>query len=205
MSGQLRPGTFIRQDRIAEELQLSGTPVREGLMALRGEGFVVLKPRRGFVVAPLSGRDIHDLFVAQALLAGELAARATDELDPAAIASLEEIDGDVNRAAANGDVAEVERLNHEFHRFINLRADSARLSWMLSVSVRFAPRRFYATIPGWAEASARDHEAVLSAFRAGDAEAARTAMRTHVEHAGVLLAQHFDRPDNPAGTAPTSG
>ena len=45
MSGNLRPGEFIRQERIADELELSATPVREGLLSLRGEGFVELKPR----------------------------------------------------------------------------------------------------------------------------------------------------------------
>ena len=63
MSGNLRPGEFIRQERIADELQLSATPVREGLLLLRGEGFLELKPRRGFVVAPLVGlrraRPVH--------------------------------------------------------------------------------------------------------------------------------------------------
>src|ERR1700728_2398733 len=76
MSGHLQPGDFIRQERIADELELSATPVREGLLCLKGEGFVQLKPRRGFVVAPLSAADIRDLFTAQALLAGELVGRA---------------------------------------------------------------------------------------------------------------------------------
>ncbi|MHB8463930.1 MAG: GntR family transcriptional regulator [Acidimicrobiales bacterium] len=194
VSGQLRPGDFIRQDRIAEELDLSGTPVREGLMALRGEGFVLLLPRRGFVVAPLSGKDIHDLFTAQALLAGELVARATGRIDEQGRDELGRIDAAINLAAAAADVDEVERLNHAFHRLVNLAADSPKLSWMLSVSVRFAPRRFYATIPGWAEASARDHASILAAVRAGDAEAARAAMHRHIEHAGRLLAAHFDDP-----------
>jgi DNA-binding GntR family transcriptional regulator len=74
VSGQLRSGQFIRQEQIAEELELSATPVREGLLTLKGEGFVQLKPRRGFVVAPLSAADVRDLFTAQELLAGELVA-----------------------------------------------------------------------------------------------------------------------------------
>src|ERR1700730_12986054 len=81
MSGRLRPGEFIRQEQIAEELELSATPVREGLLTLKGEGFVQLKPRRGFVVAPLSAADVRDLFTAQELLAGELVYRAAGRID----------------------------------------------------------------------------------------------------------------------------
>ncbi|MCU4186659.1 GntR family transcriptional regulator [Acidiferrimicrobium sp. IK] len=89
LSGHLRPGAFIRQEKIAEDLGLSATPVREGLLALRGEGFVLLRPRRGFVVAPLDASDIRDLFTAQALIAGEMAACAARRLDGTRIEELE--------------------------------------------------------------------------------------------------------------------
>ena len=47
MSGQLRPGEFIRLDSVAQQLGTSVTPVREALVLLRGEGMVRLIPRRG--------------------------------------------------------------------------------------------------------------------------------------------------------------
>src|SRR6201996_5420297 len=138
MSGNLRSGDFIRQERIAEELQLSHTPAREGLLSLRGEGFLELKPRRGFVVAPLSAADVRDLFTAQALLAGELVSRATLQMDPDALRQLTEVHEALRRAAAAGDGDLVERLNHDFHRRINRAAGSPRLAWMLSISTRLA-------------------------------------------------------------------
>jgi DNA-binding GntR family transcriptional regulator len=191
ISSRLRPGEFIRQERIAEELGLSATPVREGLLALKGEGFVWLKPRRGFVVAPLSAADVVDLFAAQALLAGELVARASARLDQPGMQGLDQLHRDLRKAATVGDGDLVEQLNHEFHRVINLAAGSPRLAWMLSITAKFAPRRFFATIPGWPRASAQDHAAILSALRKGDAEAARKAMTRHIENAGELLADHF--------------
>ncbi|MGV9423341.1 GntR family transcriptional regulator [Streptomyces sp. NPDC003656] len=75
-SGEARPGDFLRTERVAEAVGVSSTPVREGLLALRSEGFVQLVPRRGFVVAPFTRQDVRDLFWAQAQLSGELAARA---------------------------------------------------------------------------------------------------------------------------------
>ncbi|MFZ0831898.1 MAG: GntR family transcriptional regulator, partial [Mycobacterium sp.] len=62
MGGSLRPGTFIRLDETAGQLGVSITPVREALRTLRGEGMVVLEPHRGHVVAPLSRRDVEDIF-----------------------------------------------------------------------------------------------------------------------------------------------
>jgi DNA-binding GntR family transcriptional regulator len=192
MSGQLHSGDFIRQERIADELGLSATPVREGLLSLRGEGFVQLVPRRGFVVSPLSASDVRDLFTAQALLAGELVSRAAARMDAADLREITGIHQALRKAAAAGDGETVERLNHDFHRRINLVADAPRLAWMLSISTRFAPRRFFATIPGWSKASAQDHAAILKAISERDAEAARAAMMRHMENAGELLAANFD-------------
>src|SRR6204780_3706815 len=148
MSGHLQPGDFIRQERIADELELSATPVREGLISLKGEGFVQLKPRRGFVVAPLSASDVRDLFTAQALLAGELVSRAALRMGPEELRDLTEVHEALRKAAADGNGDRVESLNHDFHRRINHAADAPRLAWMLSISTKFAPRRFFATIPG---------------------------------------------------------
>jgi DNA-binding GntR family transcriptional regulator len=192
MSGNLRPGDFIRQERIADELELSATPVREGLLSLRGEGFVELKPRRGFVVAPLSASDVRDLFTAQALIAGELVSRAALRLGAEDLRELTEVHEALRKAAAKGDGELVESLNHDFHRRINLAANAPRLAWMLSISTKFAPRRFFATIPGWSKASAQDHAAIISAIKAGDAAAARAAMTQHMENAGELLATNFE-------------
>ena len=192
ISGRLRSGEFIRQERIAAELSLSATPVREGLLSLKGDGFVSLLPRRGFVVAPLTGADVQDLFAAQALIAGELVARAARQMDAAAVADLRALHKKLRKAASAGDGDLVEQLNHEFHRTINRAADSPRLAWMLSIATKFVPRRFYATIPGWLKASANDHATILDALAAADAEAARAAMVRHIENAGELLAAHFD-------------
>ena len=192
MSGRIRSGEFIRQERIAEELELSATPVREGLLSLKGEGFVQLKPRRGFVVAPLSAADIRDLFTAQALLAGELVARATVRIGPAGLRELNEVHRAVVMAAKAGDDDGVEEFSHDFHRKINLTADSPRLAWMLSISTKFAPRRFFAAIPGWSGASAHDHAAIIEAITGRDAEQARAAMMKHMENAGELLAANFE-------------
>lgn len=102
MSGSLQPGEFVRLEKVADDLGVSATPVREGLHALRGEGFLGFEPRRGFVVAPLSPDDIEDLFLVQADIAGELAARAAIAATPEVVDELRRLqamlDGDLGRA-----------------------------------------------------------------------------------------------------------
>ena len=188
VSGQLEPGQFIRPETMAADLDISATPMREGLLTLQSEGLLRVEPRRGFMVAPLSANDIEDVFVGQSLLAGELAARATSRMSEDDLDALEKIQADLEHAADTADYDEVERLNHEFHRLIYSAADSAKLSWMIKGSLNYAPRRFFASVDGWPQASAADHRAIIAGLRARDGEAARVAMIEHIRNAGHLLA-----------------
>ncbi|WP_211717030.1 GntR family transcriptional regulator [Nocardiopsis sp. MG754419] len=196
LTGQLRAGEFVRVEKLAEDLGMSITPVREGLLALRGEGILTLAPRRGFLVAPLSEQDLLDLFWVQAQLAGELAARATPLLDDEQIAELGELQEKLVTALGEGDLTTVERLNHEFHRTVNRAAGSTKLAWFLKTATRYVPLRYYQRVGGWPDATRHDHFAVLEAFRARDPEAARAAMVEHIRHAGRLLAAHADLPED---------
>lgn len=188
VSGQLEPGQFIRPETMAAELDISATPMREGLLTLQSEGLLRVEPRRGFMVSPLSANDIEDVFVGQSLLAGELAARATSRMSDDELDALEKIQADLEHAAETADYDEVERLNHVFHRSIYSAAGSPKLSWMIKGSLNYAPRRFFASVDGWPQASAADHRAIIAGLRARDGEAARAAMVDHIRNAGHLLA-----------------
>jgi DNA-binding GntR family transcriptional regulator len=192
VSGKLHGGDFIRAEAVAQNLGISATPVREGLLELRSQGLVRLEPRRGFVVVPLTGDDIRDVFVGQALLAGELAARAVKHSDAEAVGRLEQLHMDLEAAAERGDHDELEELNFRFHRAVNMLASSRKLAWLLGVSLCYVPARFHPTIDGWPSATVQDHREVLEAFLKSSPRAARAAMTRHIEHAGELLAVHVE-------------
>ena len=193
MSGQVRPGEYLRLEHVAEELGISVTPVREALVALRGEGFVQLQPRRGFVVSPLSRVDVQDVFRVQADIAGELAARAAATVTDEQLARLTAIQAELDALHGRNAPVEQEALNHEFHRLINSVSESRKLAWFLATAVRYAPLSFYGEIAGWTRASHEDHHAVIDALREHDAEGARAAMHRHITHAGDLLVEHLDK------------
>lgn len=193
MSGELPPGTSVRPETIGEALDISTTPAREALQALRVEGFLELVPRKGFLVAPLTGEDIRDLFQAQALLAGELAARAAQRAADDDLRELEALHHELIAAARREDHDLLEEKNHAFHRQINQIAGSRKITWAMSLVTRYVPRAFYASIPGWPETTVEDHSALLEAIRARDPELTRSLMCEHIVRAGVQLAENFDQ------------
>jgi DNA-binding GntR family transcriptional regulator len=193
VTGQVAPGEFLRLERLANDLGVSVTPVREAMVQLRSEGFVEWHHRRGFLVLPLTSADILDIYSVQAFVAGELARRALPRLSPHAISELASVQDRLEEAHSRGSLDQVEALNHDFHRTINVATNSPRLTWMLKASTRFAPRLFFASITGWPEASASQHRDIIRAMRDFDADAAAARMSEHVLNAGHLLAEHFAR------------
>lgn len=192
MAGEYSPGESIRAESLGATLDVSATPVREALHALRVEGFLELVPRRGFMVAPLVAADIRDIFEAHALIAGELAARAARNAEPEQLSGLEKIHQKLMQAAEAGDTELLERLNHQFHRDVYRMARSDRLLWGLSNFVKYVPRAFYAQIDGWPETTAADHSAILEALLVKDPEDSRQAMAQHIRNSGEKLAEHFE-------------
>lgn len=181
ISGRVKPGEFLRTEPIAEAVGVSNTPVREGLLLLSGEGFVELVPRRGFVVASFSRQDVRDIFWAQASLAGELASRAAKSITAAQLDHLEQIAAKHEADVRNGaDPDKIVALGHEFHRTINLAADSRRLALMLRSIVRQLPNRFYNEIEGHGDDTLEAHPKILEALRKRRTKVAANLMRDHI-------------------------
>jgi DNA-binding GntR family transcriptional regulator len=202
MSGQLRPGDAVKAERIGEDLGISGTPVREALQALKVEGFLKLLPRRGFTVAPLSGKDITDAFEASGLLSGELAARAATRASDEDLTELEALHYEILAATHRRDLPALERTNNSFHQAVDRIANAPRISWVLGLASHYVPG-LYENVEGWANATVHDHTAILDHLKKHDADGARAAMHAHLVHAGELLATQFDSATNPVHNPPS--
>jgi DNA-binding GntR family transcriptional regulator len=189
----VRPGDYLRLERLAVELGISVTPVREALQSLRSEGFVQLEPRRGFVVVPLSRQDVLDLFWVQATIGGELAARAAHSISPVELARLDGIQRAMKRAQGGGDLFRAERLNQEFHRTVSFSGGDGKLAWLLTTVTQYVPSGLYGEISNWPAGALADHAAILDALHAEHAEAASAAMHSHIVHIGEMLIEHLEQ------------
>ena len=101
--GTYAAGQYIRLDQLAVELGVSVTPVREALFVLSAEGLLSQQPRRGFVVVPVTGRDVTDVSNVQAHIGGELAARAAVNITDDQLRELEKIQTELEDAYASDD------------------------------------------------------------------------------------------------------
>ncbi|WP_319430109.1 GntR family transcriptional regulator [Mycobacterium sp. RTGN5] len=190
-NGTYPAGEYIRLDQLAAELGISVTPVREALFELRGEGLLDQLPRRGFVVLPFTDRDITDVSNLQAYVGGELAARAALNITDDQLRELSTFHDELVAAYAADDGDRAVRLNHEFHRAINVAAHSAKLAQLMSQITRYAPESVFPTIEGWPDKSVADHKRILAALKAHDEERARAAMAQHLSAGAAPLIEHL--------------
>ncbi|MCI4674597.1 GntR family transcriptional regulator [Candidatus Mycolicibacterium alkanivorans] len=192
-NGTYPAGEYIRLDQLAAELGVSVTPVREALFELRGEGLLDQLPRRGFVVLPFTDRDITDVSNLQAHVGGELAARAALNITDEQLHELADIHHQLTAAYNADDGDRAVRLNHEFHRAINVAADSPKLAQLMSQITRYAPESVFPAIEGWPDRSVADHRRIFAALQAHDGDDARAAMSDHLAAGAAPLIEHLVR------------
>jgi DNA-binding GntR family transcriptional regulator len=190
-SGQVFPGQLLRLSPLAEKLGASVTPVREALLLLAQDGWVVQEPNRGFRVARVSREDVADVYFVQALVAGELAARAAVVISDEEVFALREIDEHM-RGHTGGDAGYLESGNTNLHDLVYSIGESPRLTWFVRAASRFVPRRFWAIVPGWIEHNHSGHTPIIDALEGRDPDTARLLMSAHIDNAGQLLLAHLD-------------
>jgi DNA-binding GntR family transcriptional regulator len=217
VSGELAPGTVLRQETLSEQYGVSRTPIREALRRLAALGLVDFVPNRGVRVRTVSREELREAFLVRAeleSLATELAAPKMTESDVAELRGCADRFTTLTqelRARAPGQdrralTADWVRANHAFHDVI-YRVAAAPMIERLAKEAR----RNFSGPAVWApggpevdelyELNDRQHRAILDALAAGSAEGARALAREHVLHSYRLLTTLLDhvRPDSGNG------
>lgn len=193
ITGEIRPGEFIRLDEAAAEFGCSVTPVREALVTLRGEGLVRSSPHRGFLVDELGRADLEDIFWMQAELSARLATHAARSADlDRELAALTDIVDELERRVALGDADGVREQEFEFHRRVNLAAGSKKLAWFLVAATRYTPHSLYTNDEDWGRQAVASHRRLVAHLAAGDLEAIGAEIRSRFVDARERLVQRLE-------------
>ncbi len=179
---QLRPGDWIDEAELCEQLGISRTPLREALKVLHAENLVELVSRKGCRVRELEDDELLELFPVMASLEGLCANMATQKLKSADLKMLERLHARLEAFAEQGSVDNYYEVNREFHRAIQ---DLAGNRWLHRISeelrnVLGLARHRQLTKPGRLQESLQEHREIMAALRAGDADDAQRAMHKHL-------------------------
>ena len=220
VSGELAPGSVLRQEQVSAQYEVSRTPVREALRRLAALGLVSFEANRGFRVRTLSRSEMWEAFLLRAELESLVTGVAAERITEEDLEELEEAERRFSRltralrAREPGDdrrslTVEWMQANHGFHDVIYRVADLPYIE-----QVAKSARRTFSGPAVWAPgdesidelylANERQHLAIHAALAAGSPDGARELAREHVLASFRLLETILEQvgralTDQPAG------
>ncbi len=193
VSGELPPGTVVKDAELAARLGLSVAPVRTALARLADEGLVEAKPQSHTRVTPLVLRQVRDAAVVVRAM-HELAVRtAADRVTGDDVAAMRTANGRFARALAADDLPAALAADDELHRVLLDRCGNAAVTATVerfTPAVRRLERQRFAAAHG--RESVALHDRLIAACAAGDVE---DAVATTTEIWTALLSELEETPD----------
>lgn len=195
VEGKLPAGEWLRQQKLARELGVSQTPVREALKQLAAEGVVEHVPYRGMRVIRFTPEDVEDLYAGRFVEEGRAARFAAEHVTARDLDEFRSLHDRMRACETPRDLAEYRDLNRRFH--LAIVKGSRRPFLVRSLGQLWAafPTMLWGSIPGVASTSApgrddpdvAEHEEIVAALAAHDPARAERAVQQHIRSAGIAL------------------
>lgn len=197
MALEISPGARIPIDGLARELNVSQTPVRDALNRLEREGLVRKAHLVGYSAAPqLTRKEFEDLYNFRLMIEPESARQACRNLTPETLLRLELAAGDMKNgeqpADRNSRYSLFARADAHFHDEILKIAANEVVRQALSdqhIHLHIFRLMFHSRVT---QEALEEHERLIGAFRAGDADAAYSAMHDHISRSRDRLVAAFE-------------
>jgi DNA-binding GntR family transcriptional regulator len=181
-TGSYLPGMRLDETALANDFNVSRTPIREALMQLAHSELIIMRPRRGAIVAEINPHLLYEMFEVMAELEAMCGRLATRRLTAADKQLLIDIHKACEEARDLADPDEYYRRNEQYHLAIYaashnsfLIKEATRLHRRLSVY-----RRLQLRVRDRVRTSFDEHASILEAIFAGDAELSADVIRKHI-------------------------
>lgn len=204
----LAPGTELREAQLAEQFRLGRSPVRGALGRLVQDGFVEVRPRKGYRVTDLKITDVNEVFELRLMLEPAAAELAASRAPRETIRSLHDL---AHAEYDHTDPTSYERFivdNREFHVRLAEAAGNHRLARSIRTLLEEMQRLFFLslTVRDTSSEQMHEHHALYDAIVAGDAALARKISADQIEQSRrrvieALISGFTPRPF----TAPSAG
>lgn len=199
IKGDLKTGEKLLENKIAEQLGVSRTPVREAIKQLAVEGFVKITPNLGVNVIKFSIEDLYEVFQIRRVLEGLAASIAAKKINKEEITKLEKIIKKMSISISKSDVVAYSDLNAEFHNIIFNVCENKRLTKICN-NLHSSDHRFRIRIlrndTERLKYSLKEHQEIVEALMRKDSEQADEMSQKHVKNICANILVQEDKGEN---------
>ena len=185
IKGDLTQGGKLFEAKIAEQLGVSRTPIREAIKGLAAEGLVKMTPNQGVVVIDVSIEDIEEVLQIRRVLEGLAASIAAGKINQEETSKLEGIIKKMSTSIYKNNMVAYSNLNVEFHNLLLNICGNKRLMKIcvnLSDSEHRLKIRSLRNNPGRLKYSLKEHQEIFEALKRKDADQAEKLSRIHIDN-----------------------
>jgi DNA-binding GntR family transcriptional regulator len=185
----IAPGAEISEAQLTTQYRLGKAPVRMALNRLAHDGLVRAIPRRGYMVAPVTVRDIHDVFELRLMLEPAAARMAAGKVDARRLEALDEA---CRAGYQPGDLKSTSRFldaNKAFHVAISQATGNVRLAGAIEQLLDEMTRllHFGLGLRNRSQEMQQEHRALIKALARGDGGTAERICREQIEAARNMV------------------
>ncbi len=182
IAGEFEPGRRLIEEKLAEDMKTSRTPVREAIQKLEKEGLIYRLPRGGFAVKGVSEDEVEEVFGLRGILEGYAGFLATARMDEEELKALEDVIAKEEECLKNMNTEEFIRLDSEFHDTLYRAAKNNRLYGLLN-DLRDYMYRYRVIILRYQrkpQLAVQDHKEMVSSIRNKNARQVEKLVRKHM-------------------------
>jgi DNA-binding GntR family transcriptional regulator len=188
---QLMPGTRLTESLTLERLALGKTPVREALQRLINDNLMVVIPRHGYEVAPISLRDVEEVFGLRAIIEPQAVVMAIGRLEPKTFKHLHKLAKTGYDLQNPKSIQAFQQANTEFHSIIAKASGNRRLAAIVEQCLAESRRliQFGMLIQPRSEEATHEHEDLLEALEQKDQQAVLSIAKRQIEASKQMVLQ----------------
>ncbi|MCX7856498.1 MAG: GntR family transcriptional regulator [Deltaproteobacteria bacterium] len=185
LKGELSQGERIYEGRLAKEIGVSRTPVREALHALEHEGLVISRPRSGYSVKPLSKEEVYEICEIRKVIEVLALNWALKRDKKKLIRELQKNIELCEKKLKDNDIKSFVELDGKFHETIATLSGSERLLELSRTLRRHMLRYRIQSIytKDNVERAIEGHRAILLAIENGSERKIEEALKEHIDRA----------------------
>ena len=189
IKGFLEPGTKLLENKIAEEMHVSRTPVREAMQKLVAEGFVKTAPNQAMVITEVSLEDVKEVLQIRGVLEGLAASIAAKKINRQEIDELENLVVQMSLHVTKENLSSYCKVDDEFHDLI---LNICGNKWIIQIrdnlgSFIYRFRIKSLSVSGRLKHSLEEHQAIMESLREHNSAEADRLSQIHMENTVINI------------------